>query len=78
MAETVITCAKNGPLRISGSFVIRDADGKEFDLSGRDTVSLCRCGHSENKPFCDGAHGRCGFRSEVEARKLPPPMKSTL
>jgi len=73
MADTDITVSPNGPLRISGSFVIKDAQGKDFDLAGRTAISLCRCGHSENKPFCDGSHGRRGFQSIVEARALPPP-----
>lgn len=71
--STVILCNANGPLRISGNMVIKDAEGREFDLSGRTAISLCRCGHSENKPFCDGAHNRMGFQSVVAARKLPPP-----
>jgi CDGSH-type Zn-finger protein len=58
---------------MEGSFSILDQDGREFDLAGRTVISLCRCGHSENKPFCDGSHGRLGFQSEVEARALPPP-----
>jgi CDGSH-type Zn-finger protein len=70
---TVIVCSPNGPLRISGNFVIKDGEGKDFDLSGRNTIGLCRCGFSANKPFCDGSHGRQGFQSVVEARKLPPP-----
>ncbi len=73
MSETTITCSKNGPLRISGNFVIKDAQGNAFDLSGRDMISLCRCGGSGNKPFCDGTHNRIGFQSEVQARKLPLP-----
>ena len=73
MTEAVITCANNGPLRITGDFILKDAQGNVFDLSGRETISLCRCGHSDNKPFCDGAHNRKGFSSEVQARKLPPP-----
>jgi CDGSH-type Zn-finger protein len=72
-----IVCNNNGPLRISGSFVIKDAQGRDFDLSGRTVISLCRCGLSENKPFCDGSHGRQGFQSVVEARKLPPPQPKT-
>ncbi len=72
MSDVNITCNKNGPLRVSGTFVIRDASGNAFDLAGRDAISLCRCGASANKPFCDGSHNRIGFQSEVEARKLPP------
>ena len=60
---TVIVVSANGPLRISGNFVIKDPQGKDFDLSGRTAISLCRCGFSENKPFCDGTHGRMGFQS---------------
>jgi CDGSH-type Zn-finger protein len=73
MAATKVTALKNGPLRLEGDFVICDASGKEFGLAGRTVISLCRCGHSENKPFCDGSHARQGFVSEVEARDLPPP-----
>jgi len=68
-----IVCNPSGPLRVTGNFVIKDGQGNAFDLSGRTTISLCRCGHSENKPFCDGTHNRIGFQSVVEARKLPPP-----
>ena len=70
---TVIICNDNGPLRVSGNFVIKDAQGRDFDVSGRTTVSLCRCGMSNNKPFCDASHKHHGFQSVVEARKLPPP-----
>ena len=71
--NTEITVTPNGPLRISGNFVIKDGQGGSFDLSGRTAISLCRCGQSENKPFCDGSHARTGFQSVVEARTLPPP-----
>jgi CDGSH-type Zn-finger protein len=74
MDESVtIVCNNNGPLRVTGNMVIKDAEGRDFDLSGRTTISLCRCGGSGNKPFCDGTHNRNGFQSVVEARKLPPP-----
>jgi CDGSH-type Zn-finger protein len=69
-----VTIRNNGPIRLEGEFTITDMDGKEFGLSGRTAISLCRCGHSENKPFCDGSHGRQGFDSVCAARDLPPPV----
>ncbi len=70
---TKITPLHNGPLRIEGEFEIHDAAGKPFGLAGRTVISLCRCGHSDNKPFCDGSHARHGFQNQCEARELPPP-----
>jgi len=52
---------------------IVDGEGRAFGLGGRSVVSLCRCGQSETKPFCDASHNRCGFDSVVVARDLPPP-----
>ena len=68
-----ITINNNGSIRVEGEFTICDASGGTFDLSGRSAIGLCRCGHSENKPFCDGAHRKVNFQSEVQARTLPPP-----
>lgn len=68
-----VTVNNNGPLRIEGDFTIHDPSGAEFGLAGRKVISLCRCGLSQNKPFCDGAHNRGGFQSVCEARELPPP-----
>jgi CDGSH-type Zn-finger protein len=73
MPSTKIVPANNGPLRVEGDFEIADPQGKAFGLAGRMSISLCRCGHSENKPFCDGSHKKVGFTSEVQARDLPPP-----
>ncbi len=73
MSDSEILCRNNGPLRISGNFLIKDAEGGVFDLAGRTVISLCRCGHSQNKPFCDGEHKQVEFQSEVKARQLPPP-----
>lgn len=73
MSEAKITCRNNGPLRIEGAFALCDQDGNGFDLAGRTVVSLCRCGHSGNKPFCDGSHAKVGFQSEIKARALTPP-----
>jgi CDGSH-type Zn-finger protein len=75
MGDTKIQVCKNGPLRIEGTDIeIVDAEGRRFELSGRTVVSLCRCGHSQNKPFCDASHGRVGFESDCPARALPPPV----
>ena len=68
-----ITIRDNGSIRIEGEFTIYDSAGNPFDVAGRTTVGLCRCGQSQNKPFCDGMHGRTGFQSVCPARALPPP-----
>ena len=75
---TKITVNKNGSLRVEGEFTICDPEGNAFDLAGRTAISLCRCGHSENKPFCDGRHKRVNFQSEVKARALPAPAPKPL
>jgi CDGSH-type Zn-finger protein len=71
--STKITCNHNGPIRIEGEFEICDPAGATFGLAGRTVISLCRCGQSANKPFCDGSHNRVGFADTVVARELPPP-----
>jgi CDGSH-type Zn-finger protein len=68
-----VTVLNNGPLRIEGEMMIHDASGNTYGLAGRTVISLCRCGLSENKPFCDGSHARQGFQSMCEAKELPPP-----
>lgn len=75
MADTKITVRNNGPLSVEGEFTLTDAEGRQFDLAGRKVISLCRCGESNNKPFCDGAHRPCGFESATKARSLAPPPK---
>ena len=69
---TKITVKNNGSIRVEGEFELFDLSGKKFDLNGRTAVSLCRCGHSKDKPFCDGTHREVGFQSEITARELPP------
>lgn len=70
---TKVTVLNNGPIRIEGEFSIHDPLGAEFGLAGRTVISLCRCGQSANKPFCDGSHARTGFLDPIVARDLPPP-----
>ncbi|MEO9077114.1 MAG: CDGSH iron-sulfur domain-containing protein [Gelidibacter sp.] len=71
MSKTTLKVNNNGSLRISGDFEIVDKDGNVYDLGGRDVVSLCRCGLSANKPFCDGSH-RNHFEHDAIAFALPP------
>jgi CDGSH-type Zn-finger protein len=73
MSDFKVIVRNNGPLRLEGDITIVDQDGKAFGLAGRTVVSLCRCGQSQNKPFCDGSHNKVGFESLCPARDLPPP-----
>jgi CDGSH-type Zn-finger protein len=73
MPGAKITIRNNGSIRIEGEFTIFDQDGRPFDLAGRTAISLCRCGQSTTKPFCDSTHKTSGFESVCEARALPPP-----
>jgi CDGSH-type Zn-finger protein len=70
MAGAKIIIRDHGPVRVEGEFSIVDAQGKEYGLGGRTAISLCRCGRSENRPFCDGTHGKTGFQSECRAKEL--------
>jgi CDGSH-type Zn-finger protein len=72
MAGSKITVRNDGSVRVEGDFEIVDQDGKAFGLGGRTAISLCRCGHSQTKPFCDGTHKRVGFQSTVQAYDLAP------
>lgn len=68
-----ITVQKNGPLRVEGEdILIQDPEQQAYGLAGRTVVSLCRCGHSNNKPFCDGSHNHHSFQDDPHARELPP------
>lgn len=68
---TKIIVNNNGSLKVEGDFEILDAQGNTYGLQGRTVLSLCRCGHSKNKPFCDGSH-KNGFEHEASAFELPP------
>jgi uncharacterized Fe-S cluster protein YjdI/CDGSH-type Zn-finger protein len=63
--ETVVVPWPNGPLLVRGRIEVRDADGNTFVRGTR--VALCRCGNSQNPPFCDLSHRAAGFRSHPRA-----------
>ena len=70
-AEAVVKVRESGPYRISGTFVLTDADGSVYPVDG--VVALCRCGGSETKPFCDGTHKTNGFVAIERATPVEVP-----
>ena len=52
--EVTITPSENGPYLVSGPVRLTAPDGREIPHPAR--FAMCRCGHSSNKPFCDGTH----------------------
>ncbi|MEI7906150.1 MAG: CDGSH iron-sulfur domain-containing protein [Bacteroidota bacterium] len=70
---TKIVVNNNGSFRLEGEDIeIVDMNGNRYNLNGRTRISLCRCGLSKTKPFCDAAHKSGGFQSVCEAYELPP------
>lgn len=63
-SSLTITPSTDGPLLLRGQFEISTMRGTVLLRGTR--AALCRCGGSENKPFCDGTHRRNGFKSEPE------------
>ena len=57
-----IAVVPDGPLWVRGGIPIEAFDGYVYEVRNR--VTLCRCGASKNKPFCDGAHDEIGFKAE--------------
>jgi CDGSH-type Zn-finger protein len=62
-----ITAKPKGPFRVEGPITLIGSDGVEIDLTGKPAISLCRCGASTNKPFCDGTHSKIGFEAAEAA-----------
>jgi len=54
-----VAVIENGPIWVRGGIQVVSADGTGYEVRNRQT--LCRCGHSQNKPFCDGSHKEFGF-----------------
>ena len=58
--ETRIEALENGPLLVYGTLHITNSNG-EKEIKNK-TTAFCRCGVSQNKPYCDGAHKKSGFQ----------------
>ena len=68
-----ITIRNNGPYAVdltTGDLELVDHEGNRIALpEGKTTITLCRCGASTRKPFCDGTHSKIGFKGANEARE---------
>ena len=65
-----ITVRPKSSLRVEfapGELELIGEDGQPIDLTGKPAISLCRCGGSTNKPFCDGTHSKIGFQGAEQA-----------
>ncbi len=65
--QVTIKVRRNGSYLVEGPVRLLDADGNEYDLKGKTRFSLCRCGASMNKPFCDSTHTKIGFQAAERA-----------
>ena len=57
----------SGPLWVQGGIPIESANGKRYETRNR--VTLCRCGASDNKPFCNGSHASMKYQDGIKADK---------
>jgi CDGSH-type Zn-finger protein/truncated hemoglobin YjbI len=75
--EQAIAITQDGPYRVTGGVPLTDTDSADTEGAegaSREHYALCRCGHSQNKPFCSGMHWYVGFRDPVR----PPGAEPTL
>lgn len=59
---SILEAKENGPYLVEGPVKVTVGGGEEQTVE-RPVIALCRCGGSQNKPFCDGTHGRAGFQA---------------
>ena len=66
-----ITVRKNGPYAVpAADLELMDHEGNRILLpEGKTTITLCRCGASTRKPFCDGTHSKIGFQAAQQAQQ---------
>ncbi len=67
MADVKIEIRANGPLRVTGPIDLVDIEGNPYTIPEGQWVSLCRCGLSSTKPFCDTSHRDGGFEGPSQA-----------
>ena len=62
MSDVTITPLQDGPYEVTGEVTVTAPDGSVIRETAK--AYLCRCGHSANKPFCDGSHKRAGWTQD--------------
>ncbi len=72
----IITPFVNGPLHITGTLELKNHHGEL--LAATEELYLCRCGHSNNKPYCDGEHKKIGFQDNGTFNNPPASEDSLL
>jgi CDGSH-type Zn-finger protein/truncated hemoglobin YjbI len=73
--EPAIEVTKDGPYRITGAIALAGPDGAAVDRAegaSLEHYALCRCGQSQNKPFCSGMHWYVNFRDPVPGEGIEP------
>jgi CDGSH-type Zn-finger protein len=68
--QVEIKVRDDGPYKVTGPVRIIDAEGNVFETTGDRPIVLCRCGHSQDKPFCDASHKSTGFASCPRAARV--------
>ena len=74
---TTITVKQFGPLVLAGPATIVDPTGAEWELPEGSSVTLCRCGQSAKKPFCDTTHKTLGWDhpEAIDPATAPPAVR---
>lgn len=71
-----ITIRPDGPYRVEGGVPLEGPEGQPYEL--KPAYSLCRCGQSKNKPYCDASHKECGFVGTEVADSAVPRSSATV
>jgi CDGSH-type Zn-finger protein/truncated hemoglobin YjbI/ferredoxin len=75
--EPTIEVSRDGPYRITGGIALESSEGSPVERNegaSLEHYSLCRCGHSRNKPFCSGMHWQIEFRDPVPDPEHEPTL----
>ena len=74
MNDVTLIPTDDGPYLVEGGITLLDAEGNQYEVSN--TIALCRCGHSNTKPFCDGTHEKTNFaaanRAATRSNRMRP------